>query len=389
MERSPKEELEELLSESPQAVRSREAAAFDRISEGRPIVLFGMGGLGRKVLQGLAALDIHPVALADNNPKLWNQNASGIPIQSPGEVADRWRNEAVFVVTIWRAGGGRDFLSAHRQLSELGCTRIASFAKLFWKFPEIFLPYYAIDLPHKILEQRARILDCYAILADDGSRCEFVQQLRWRLFLDYEHLSSPVPGAQYFPEDIIRLNQEEVFVDGGAFDGDTWRIFLKKTNGAFNEYWGFEPDSANFNKLSASVTQSFEKSGSRIHLSQCALSDKKGQVRFAGDGTASAQAHAQGSHEVTCVTLDETLDDSRPTYIKLDIEGAELAALQGGRKIIKSALPKLAVCAYHLQNHLWEVPLLAHEILAASHIYLRAHNEEAFDLVCYALPARD
>ena len=41
----------------------------------------------------------------------------------------------------------------------------------------------------------------------------------------------------------------------------------------------------------------------------------------------------------------------------MDIEGAELDALNGAKATIRKHLPKLAVCLYHVQEHLWEIPL--------------------------------
>jgi hypothetical protein len=45
----------------------------------------------------------------------------------------------------------------------------------------------------------------------------------------------------------------------------------------------------------------------------------------------------------------------RPTFIKLDVEGAEPEALIGGRQTITSHRPTLAVSAYHQPDHLWSL----------------------------------
>lgn len=53
---------------------------------------------------------------------------------------------------------------------------------------------------------------------------------------------------QYFPEDIIQLNEKEVFVDCGAYIGDTLESFLKRTS-RFKKYYALEPDRRRFNEL--------------------------------------------------------------------------------------------------------------------------------------------
>jgi len=89
---------------------------------------------------------------------------------------------------------------------------------------------------------------------------------------------------------------------------------------------------------------------------------------------------------VTCTKLDNVLMEP-PTYIKMDIEGAELEALWGARKLLKEHKPVLAICAYHTSDHLWEIPLLIHAIQPDYKLHLRRYAEGAWELVWYAIPA--
>jgi len=93
-----------------------------------------------------------------------------------------------------------------------------------------------------------------------------------------------------------------------------------------------------------------------------------------------------GSVEVESVPLDSVLSDFVSTYIKMDIEGAELDALIGARCIIERECPVLAVCVYHQQDHLWRIPSLIRSLSSRYRFFLRAHNEEGWELVCYAVP---
>jgi hypothetical protein len=53
---------------------------------------------------------------------------------------------------------------------------------------------------------------------------------------------------------------------------------------------------------------------------------------------------------------------------------------------IRKARPILAVCAYHKCEHLWEIPLLIHDILPDYEISLRRYAEECWETVYYAIP---
>ena len=86
------------------------------------------------------------------------------------------------------------------------------------------------------------------------------------------------------------------------------------------------------------------------------------------------------------VTLDEALEGVAPTYLKFDIEGSELDALEGGQETIRRHRPKLAVCVYHAPDHLWRIPLRLHELMPDSCLTLRTYNADGFDCVCYCIP---
>ena len=91
---------------------------------------------------------------------------------------------------------------------------------------------------------------------------------------------------------------------------------------------------------------------------------------------------------LTCVTLDENLGDihTMPTYIKMDIEGSELDALAGARNIIKKEMPILTICLYHRYDDLWRIPLFIHSLADDYRLFLRPHEIEGWQLVCYAVP---
>jgi len=130
---------------------------------------------------------------------------------------------------------------------------------------------------------------------------------------------------------------------------------------------------------------------------EVALTTRHGEMRFSATGTAGAAAVASGSVSastsaatattvVRTAPLDALVANDAVSFIKLDIEGGELDALTGAAATIARARPVLAICAYHLQDHLWRVPLLCSALLSQSRIVLRPHNEEGWDLVCYAVP---
>ena len=86
------------------------------------------------------------------------------------------------------------------------------------------------------------------------------------------------------------------------------------------------------------------------------------------------------------MSLNSVFNDEPVTFVKMDIEGSELATLAAAKELIRKHEPILAISAYHQQCDLWNIPLLIRELNADYSFYLRPHVLEGWDLVCYAVP---
>ena len=162
---------------------------------------------------------------------------------------------------------------------------------------------------------------------------------------------------------------------------------VAKRVGSWRSYYAFEPDPTSFEALQTTVTSLPARLADRVHLHRAATAEYRGTATFDATGLASAQLSGGGQYQVDCVAIDEVLIDSLPTFVKMDIEGAEAAALAGSRRVISSGRPLLAVAAYHKQADLWELPHLVRDMVSGYRMYLRPHAGEAFETVLYAVPA--
>jgi FkbM family methyltransferase len=351
---------------------------------GNRMVLFGAGNLGRKALAVLRQDGVEPLAFVDNNASLWGRSIDGVTVYSPAEGADIFGKSASFVLTIWR-GEGTDTMAQRRQpLLDAGCVNVVDFGALFWKHGGSVLPHYSLDLPHKVLLDSERVKACYDLWQDEASRAEYVAQIRWRLWLDFDNLPPPVGQAIYFPSDLMAISDEEVFVDCGAYDGDTLRDFIRHTGGRFKTAYAFEADPRNFVKLQTYVQGLDPALRRRIRPRELALSDRAGVLHFDATGTASSSVASRGI-PVDCGALDESLDEP-PTWIKMDIEGSEPGALRGAERAIARHAPVLSICVYHSQDHVWAIPTQIAKIRGDYALFLRPFVPESWDLVCYAIP---
>ena len=383
-----REKLEELLGERPEAALERERTAFDRASYPcqRRIVIYGAGGLGQSVLHGLRANGVEPLAFADRNPAMHGTRVGELEVHPPEEAIRRFGSDSVFVVAVWNpaASGGLREIAAF--LSATGCRRVAPFTWLFWKYPQTFLPYYLWDLPSRLHAQSSAVRQAFTLIAGARSQAEFLHHLELRLTGDFRCVRPPDGDTQYFPSRLFRPREDECFVDCGAFDGDSLRALAGWTGGRFRKAVAFEADPLNFAALERTVSTEPKLKG-RVRAVRAAVGRNRSMVRFAASGRGNAGISDSGDIVVDCVPLDDALLDEQPTYIKMDIEGAELDALHGGSATLCRRRPLLAVCTYHAQDHLWQVPLGVRELMPESRLVLRSYCVDGFDLVCYAIPS--
>lgn len=378
-------ELDRLLSESPADARERERAEAARLRapSAPPLVLRGAGSLGRSILRRLLAAGIPVAALTDENPARHGEQVEGVPIVPTSEAIERCGVDARIAITICSPGASAG--AVLRQLLALGCRNVTSFLPILWGL-DGGLPHYGFDRPSRVLEARDSLLAAFDLLADELSRTLFVHQVRMRLTGEvglFDELVSP--ADQYFPKGLITLRAGERLLDGGAYDGDTLRTVIAA--GPFERVVCVEPDAVNFRRLADWVEGLPAGLRARVTLVAAALASRPGELRFDGTGGTGATVSASGSSVVRSVTIPEAMGGCVPSYIKLDIEGAEEDALLGAAETIAAAGPRLAVCVYHRPSDVWSIPLTIDRMRPGYRFHLRCHAHDGFETVLYALPA--
>lgn len=331
------------------------------------IILFGAGSAGRYALKNLRAQGIEPVAFADNDHSKHGTEIDGIPVAAPESVMLLF--DAVWVATAISRPAATELRA---QLDHMGVK-----TKPLWE---------VLPVCHGIPTGTV-MAELYDLCGDQHSKNELQKQYSFRKFPDYERQNDPSPISELYFPDFITHRDDEHFVDCGACDGDTVKLFTDRWPN-YRVITAIEPDNDNYAKLRKIKSD-------KMLTYPYAVSDHKGLERFTSNGDYSSHLGGAIASAVDCITLDSlfygafnTYASIRvpPTYIKADVEGSELELLWGARKIIKEHSPVLAICAYHTSDHLWEIPLLVHAIQPEYKCYLRRYAEGAFELVWYFVP---
>jgi len=221
----------------------------------------------------------------------------------------------------------------------------------------------------------------YDRLKDGTSRNQLYNLLNFRVSSNLSYMRGFVfePHRQYF-EPFIEFSDGEVFVDAGGFDGSTTEEFIRRVP-SYGSAHVFEPQPDLLEVSCARLKQHRDVT----HYS-FGLSNRQGDVRFRLDGSASGISE-NGEGTVHVEALDDVLKDV-PTFIKMDIEGAELAAIDGCREAIEKHHPKMAICVYHRKDDVYKIPRKVLGIRPDYDIYLRHYTEGVFETVMYFVPTQ-
>jgi FkbM family methyltransferase len=220
----------------------------------------------------------------------------------------------------------------------------------------------------------------YEYLSDQDSKDIFRRIVNFRVSSNIEYLNGfcDRQKEQYFEPFINFKKQNEVFVDVGGFEGETSQEFIRRCPD-YKEIFFLEPDNKNM-QIARLALQGHEN----IHYLQYGASNRASVARFTSSGSVSS-INEDGNQDVQLNRIDD-LVDSDVSYIKMDIEGVEMEAIEGAVEIISRYQPVLAIAVYHHSSDLRTIPRRILEICNNYKIYIRHYTEGVVETIMYFIP---
>lgn len=224
----------------------------------------------------------------------------------------------------------------------------------------------------------------YTILSDEISKNTLTNLLLYRFTgsTDYLRKCSFMDRQYYLPQ-LLPPQENAVFIDCGAYDGETVLEYVQVYGTGYKQIYAYEPAPENYLRVCDAVEKL-----PRVNVKNKGVADKEDILKFTSAlPDAANRIHPSGDVEVQVTYLDKDIAE-KVDFIKMDIEGMEQSALYGARNHISQDHPCLAICVYHLVEDLWKIPKLIEDMNPDQKFYLRYHlsGEIAEEIVFYACP---
>ena len=317
----------------------------------KPIVLYGMGNGADKIISVLNRYDIKVSGVFASDGFVRPKTFHGFKVTDYKTAKDTFGNMIVLVC----------FGSSLPDVIE-NIKRIAAEQELY--APDV--PVYGdtlFDMEY-VLKNKEQLEWVYNRLSDDVSKKVFECAVMYKLTGKTEYLFECQTPVGEIYENILKFNDNETYFDLGAYRGDTVEEFLSVVK-KYNKIIAVEPDKKTYNKLCI-ATEGIKN----IENINACVSDVDGEIQFEMNGSRGSTI-GKGNDIINSVTIDALSRNEAPTYIKMDIEGAESVAITGGAKAITEYKPKMQIACYHRSEDLILIPKKVLELCPDYKIYLR------------------
>ncbi|MDR3630587.1 MAG: FkbM family methyltransferase [Desulfocapsaceae bacterium] len=351
----------------------------------RPLALYGAGDLGKMARTYCDRIGRDVDYLVDANAhrlrgsSVWAKDRLFLPEEVP---QDRKENDllAVCIATL-------PYTPLAESLRKQGWRHLVP----FYDLAEVYRDLHPLSngwMPGALTDADIRELqDVLCSWSDDISRAHHLQFIAWRLLRqDWFFTAAPVtPDDRFFiPEVMQALPAAVSFADVGAHHGKVSLRLFDLIAGRLQKAWLVEADPASLLRLQTAVDTAAPEFGGRVEIiPECVGSRPMTCLFFEGLGYAS-QVSALGNRQIELTTIDAL--GISPNFMKLHLEGGELAALEGARKTISANRPVIAATSYHTADGLWRLPRWLLEEMPDYRVMMRLHSWCGTGAVIYALP---
>lgn len=319
--------------------------------EKRPVFIYGMGDGAIKIMKVMDDFGIPLAGIFASDEFVRGHSFCGYRVHTLSEIE---RSVDDFVIVLAFAAGYASLIEKITLLAQ----RHTLYA------PDVPVIGGGLFTYSYYCENVAKINKVYSLLGDDASRKVFSEVINYKISGRIDNFAS-ITSDKSEVYRLINPGENDVYVDLGAYNGDTVGEYLEYTSGRYGHIYAIEPDRKNYKKLVKSVENS-----ENIDTLNCAAWNEDTELAFASKAGRQSTVSGSGTF-IQARSVDSILSGGRADIIKLDVEGAEREAILGSLQTIKKFTPKLMLSLYHRNEDMFELPLLINSICPEYRLYIR------------------
>lgn len=345
-------------------------------------IIFGAGNTGRKVHAVLNNIGKETYCFLVSSKTTQVELLSEPTVISLDDTARIENKNIPVIIAVFNREKNSHISSIITLLNQKGFTQIITYFEFHAIFAEELGDNFWLTKASFYKDNQNKFKECLLLFNEKKSSLLYKQIIDFLKTFDPILLSEPDLDHQYFPEDLTVWNGEDAFIDLGTYDGQNI-IDASQKFGVLSKVIAFEPDPGNLEKVRNRID--WYALAAEAIIFPCGVWEKTQILHFASGNGESCAISDQGNLMIPVVSLDDVLIKVVPGFIKMDIEGAEVAALKGARNYISTYKPSLAISIYHSPDHLFEIPLLINSWHLGYKYYIRFHGNNLFDTVLYCI----
>lgn len=345
-------------------------STWDKLkAESRPIFIYGMGDGALKIMSVFKQKGIELSGIFASDEFVRGHSFEGFHVHKLSEIEEMVDD---FVVVLAFAAGYQSLVNKIYEISKKHTLYV----------PDVPVAGSGLFTYEFCQKNAEKIQEVYDSLEDDFSRQVYANIINFRISGDIHYLDSiTTPKAEIY-KNLIKPSSNEVYVDLGAYNGDTIREVLEFTKGRYSYIHAMEPDWKNYKKLAKFVD-------GMIHVKayHAAAWCVDTELPFASKAGRQSSISAGSDYTVEALTVDSVLENKAATIIKMDVEGFEREAIWGASQTIGHYSPKLMISLYHRNEDIFELPLLIKALNPEYKLYIRHQLYiPAWETNLYAIP---
>lgn len=319
---------------------------LERLLSKKSIILYGAGAQSKSCIDYISQW--HEINLFDSDSRKWNKLIHNTLVQPITDFSAIYipTETAVIISSVYNQYEIAVYLQQEHNVIE---EDLYGFTNEFYE--------RNVYVSHFSPEEEMGIKTSIESLEDEESKKYYSASLEFRVTRNPLCL---IPNrnmkrtGEY--SDFVKVKQGDVIIDCGAYTGDSAEMYFNYANKDC-QVVAIEP----FYESYVALMEKAKKIGApgQIKCFQYAISDVARVESFCYDnddlrmGINIEKQQGEYKQYIDVINLDRLLSDYKKIdFIKMDIEGEELNAINGAKEIIHKFCPRLMVSAYHHHSHL-------------------------------------